>query len=157
MTSDVGRVGRRRPGPSSSAPTDLPSGEFVLIRPEGSTGALTFALSPRQTPHVRHLRKYADSQVTADERFFFRRSDGQVIATADSLNTFRGAVASVPEGVLAHHAARGDFSHWVLDVFSDRTLGHQIRKLEARWTRGEIRDLRPRLLELVTLRYGTDA
>jgi hypothetical protein len=44
----------------------------------------------------------------------------------------------------------------VVDVFGDRTLGHQIRKLEARWIRGEMRDLRPRLQELVALRYGTD-
>jgi hypothetical protein len=58
--------------------------------------------------------------------------------------------------VLAHHAGRGDFSRWVVDVFGDRTLGQRIRKLEARWTRGEIRDLRPRLWELVALRYGTD-
>jgi hypothetical protein len=31
-----------------------------------------------------------------------------------------------------------------------------VRKLEARWTRGEIRDLRPRLKELVAVRYGAD-
>ena len=66
-------------------------------------------------------------------------------------------MASAPEAlVLAHHAGRGDFSRWVVDVFGDRTLGHQIRKLEARWARGEIHDLRPRLRELVALRYGSD-
>jgi hypothetical protein len=136
---------------------DLPSGEFVLLQPNSLSGALTFAPSPRQTPHVRHLGKYADSQVPPSQRFLFRGPDGHVVAAADSLSAFRGAAASAPETVLAHHAGRGDFSRWVLDVFGDRTLGHQIRKLEARWTRGEIRDLRPRLLELVALRYGSDA
>ena len=135
---------------------DLPAGEFVLLQPNSETGALTFTLSPRQTPHVRHLRKYADSQVPADQRFLFRGPDGHVVASAESLSAFRGAVASAPEAVLAHHAGRGDFSRWVVDVFGDRTLGHQIRKLEARWTRGEIRDLRSRLRELVALRYGND-
>jgi hypothetical protein len=135
---------------------DLLAGEFVLLQPNNETGALTFTLSPRQTLHVRHLRKYADSQVPADQRFLFRGPDGHIVAAADSLNAFQDAVAAAPEGVLAHHAGRGDLSRWVVNVFGDRTLGHQIRKLEARWTRGEIRDLRPRLRELVTLRYGTD-
>jgi hypothetical protein len=44
----------------------------------------------------------------------------------------------------------------VLDVFGDRALGRQIRKLEGRWSRGEIPDLRPKLRELIALRYGTD-
>jgi hydroxymethylpyrimidine pyrophosphatase-like HAD family hydrolase len=135
---------------------DLPAGEFVLVQRDKPTGALTFAPSLRQTPHVRHLRKYADSQVPHDLRFLFRGPDGHIVAAADSLNAFQGAVASAPEAVLAHHAGRGDFSRWVVDVFGDRTLGQQIRKLEARWTRGEMRDLRPRLQALVALRYGTD-
>jgi len=135
---------------------DLPVGEFVLVPPEGTTGIVTFAPGPRDTPHVRHRRKYSDSRVAVAERFLFRRPDGGIIGAADSLGAFRAILPSMPDQVLAYHAARGDFSRWVLDVFADRTLGHQIRKLEARWSRGEIRDLRPRLQELVALRYGTD-
>jgi hypothetical protein len=135
---------------------NLPPGEFVLIQPDRPTGALTFAPSPRQMPHVRHLRKYADSQVPPDQRFFFRNPEGHMVTAVDSLSAFREALATVPEETLAHHAARGDFSRWVLDVFGDRTLGHQIRKIEARWSRGELRDLRPRLQELVALRYGME-
>ena len=148
----AGEAGRRAIG----VLPDLPSGEFVLIRPHSAAEALTFAPSPRHTPHVRHLRKYADSRVAADQRFFFRAPDGPVVATADSLSELRHAVTWLPDAVLSHHAAGGDFSRWVLDVFADRTLGRQIRKLETRWGRGEIRDLRPRLRELIALRYGTD-
>jgi hypothetical protein len=135
---------------------DLPPGEFVLIQPGSAAGPLTFASSPRHTPHVRHRRKYADSRVAADQRFLFRDPDGHVVATADSLGACRRVVATLPGRVLAHHAGRGDLSRWVLDVFGDRTLGHQIRKLEARWSRGEIHDLRPKLQELIALRYGPD-
>ncbi len=135
---------------------NLPSGEFVLIQPDDASDATTFSPAPRQTAHVRHLRKYADSQVPPDQRFFFRGPDGHIVTAADSLNAFREAVGTVPEEILAHHAARGDFSRWVLDVFSDRMLCHQIRKLEGRWTRGEIRDLRPMLQRLVAHRYGTE-
>jgi hydroxymethylpyrimidine pyrophosphatase-like HAD family hydrolase len=152
MLAGAGEAGQRTIG----VLPDLPSGEFVLIQPDGKTGALTFAPAPRQMPHVRHLRKYADTRVPADQRFFFRCPDGHLVTAADSLNAFREALASVPEGALAHHAARGDFSRWVLGTFSDRALGHKIRKLEARWTRGEIRDLRRGLQQLVSVRYGTE-
>jgi hypothetical protein len=152
MLAGAGEGGQR----AISVLPDLPSGEFVLIQPYGATDVLTFAPSPRQMPHVRHLRKYADSRVPDDQRFFFRGPNGHIVTTADSLSAFRQALAAVPDEILAHHAARGDFSRWVLDVFGDRTLGHQIRKLEARWSRGEMHDLRPRLQELVALRYGTD-
>jgi len=42
----------------------------------------------------------------------------------------------------------------VLGVFSDPTLGQQLRKTEARWRRGELPDLRAALGRLVSLRYG---
>jgi hypothetical protein len=47
--------------------------------------------------------------------------------------------------VLEHHAAHGDFSRWLLDVFDDRHLGGHLRKIERRWARGEIGDLRDAL------------
>jgi hypothetical protein len=36
----------------------------------------------------------------------------------------------VPGAVLAHHAARGDFSRWVRDVFADLELARQLGKAE---------------------------
>ena len=44
--------------------------------------------------------------------------------------------------MLRFHAARGDFSRWLLDVFADRELGRQLAKIERRWGRDEIHDLR---------------
>jgi hypothetical protein len=135
---------------------DLPSGTFVLVPPEGAAGVVTFTPAQRRTSHVRHRRKYADSPVPDAQRFFFRRPDGTVLGAAESLGAFAAALPSTPDEVLAHHARRGDFSRWVRDVFSDRLLGRQIRKLEARWARGEVRDLRPALQGLIALRYGTE-
>ena len=133
---------------------DLPPGKFVLVQGGEGAGALTFVPVPRETAHVRHLMKYAEGVVPGERRFFFRDPAGEVVAVADSLSSFRHAVATVDEPVLAHHAARGDFSRWVLGVFSDPTLGQQVRKTEARWRRGEVPDLRAALERLVGLRYG---
>ena len=58
---------------------------------------------------------------------------------------------------LAHHARLGDFSRWVLDVFSDPELARQLKKTEARWRRGEVPDLRRAIDRLITFCYGTGA
>jgi hypothetical protein len=133
----------------------LPPGEFVLGqgRDAGPAEPVTFVPVPRETTHVRHLRKYADGGVPV-ERFSFRRPQGELVATADSLTSFGHALAAIDDAVLAFHAERGDFSRWVLDVFSDPTLGQQFRKTEARWRRGEIRNLRAAMERLVAARYG---
>ena len=136
---------------------DLPGGEFVLIEPDGGAVALTFVAAPRETVHVRHLSKYVESRVPAAEGFVFRGADGRAIASADNLHDFRRVVSTVADAVLAQHAARGDFSRWVLDVFSDRELARQLRKTEARWRRGEIPDLRGAIDRLIAFRYGADA
>jgi hypothetical protein len=115
---------------------ELPRGEFLVLQPNGPSEPRAFFPAPRAMRHVRHLRKYADSVTSPERRFFFRHPGGRVVGTADSLNSFRQAVAAAEDAVLAHHARRGDFSRWVLDTFSDRELGVQLRKTEARWRRG---------------------
>jgi len=118
---------------------------------------LTFVAAPRATAHVRHLRKYVDSLVPFSERFVFRGAGGSVVAEAQSLHDFRRAVATVDGHVLGHHAGLGDFSRWVLDVFSDRQLARHLRKTEMRWRQGEIPDLRRAIDRLIASRYGTAA
>src|SRR5215471_3246449 len=147
-------LGRR----ASAVVPRLPSGEFLVVQPDqaGEWIPLTFMAPPRQTAHVRHHQKYADTCVPPDRRFFFRRPDGGVVAAADSLDSFRRAVLEVDEATLAHHVNHGDFSRWVSDVFSDRELARQLRKMEARGHRGEVSDLRAAIDGLITLRYGPE-
>jgi len=137
---------------------NLPLGQFLMIQPEGpgARSALTFVAMPRETLHVRHLKKYADSRVSPERRFIFRRPDGSIVATADSVNAFRRAVATVEERVLAYHAERGDFSRWVGDVFADKAVESQLRKTETRWNSGEISDLRTAIERLIAAHYGED-
>jgi hypothetical protein len=136
----------------------LPRGEFLLVQRnrEGPPSALTFVAAPRQTVHVRHLTKYVDSCVPPGREFLFRGPDGRVRASADSLHSFRRVVVTAPDEVLAHHVERGDFSRWVRDVFADVELARQLRKIEGRWRRRELADLRRPIDALITIRYGGD-
>ena len=133
---------------------NLPEGEFLLVEPAepavNSARVQTFVAAPRMTAHVRHLRKYADAQLPEGRWFFFRSPDGRLAATAASLDEFVQAVRQVDEEVLRFHATRSDFSRWLLDVFADRHLGRQLAKIERRWGREEIDDLRHAIGQLIT-------
>ena len=136
--------------PRSSRPSRICRWEFLLVRTEGAGARVqTFVAAPRLTSHVRHLRKYAEGRLPDDRCFFFRTPDGRLAATAASLGGFLHAVTRVGEEVLRFHAARGDFSRWLLDVFADRELGRQLAKIERRWGRDEIRDLRHAVERLI--------
>jgi hypothetical protein len=129
---------------------NLPQGEFLLVRPDAVDPRVqTFMAAPRMTSHVRHLRKYTEGQLPDGRCFLFRTPDGRLAATAGSLGGFLHAVSRVDEEVLRFHATRGDFSRWLLGVFADRELGRQLAKIERRWGRAEIHDLRHAIERLI--------
>jgi hypothetical protein len=135
----------------------LPAGEFLLLHAEETepSRAVTFVPMPRETAHVRHRKKYADALLPPDQRFYLLAPEGKVVAVAGSLNEFVQALATTEERVLAHHATRKDFSRWIMGVFNDQDLGRAVRKLESRWMRGEIPNLREAMQHLVTHYYGS--
>jgi hypothetical protein len=55
---------------------------------------------------------------------------------------------------MSFHAGQGDFSRWIRDVFGDRTRARPLRKVEARWRRGEIHNLRDALARPVAVAMG---
>jgi phosphoglycolate phosphatase-like HAD superfamily hydrolase len=128
----------------------LPQGEFLLAAPDVTNARVqTFVAAPRTTAHVRHLRKYADGRLPDGRCFFFRTPHGGLVATAASLGEFLHTVGHIDEDVLRFHATRGDFSRWLLDVLADRDLGRQLAKIERRWGRDEIDDLRHAIERLI--------
>jgi len=131
---------------------------LAALRKEGSSAwaALTFTAAPRATPHVRHLRKYADVSVRPEHAFLFRAPDGRLMVTTVSLNEFRRLVATTDEDVLAHHAGRHDFSRWIRGDFADPELAAQLRKAESRWRRGDVADFRGLIDEVIAVRYWSE-
>lgn len=144
------------PGVASVLP-GLPPGEFLLVQGEstGEPRPLTFAPIPRETPHVRHRRKYADVLLPPEQRFCFRRPDGNIVAVAGSLHEFLQVLAAADDRMLAHHARGNDFSRWITGVYNDQDVGRQIQKFERRWIQGEIPDLREPMAHLLAYQYGS--
>jgi hypothetical protein len=126
--------------------------EAVLLPgPFESGDSLTrFRVAPRLTTHVRHRQKYAELPVYLEQEFVFTRN-GQ--PTGERARNVRELLALLPvlsDDIVQAHLARGDFHHWIEDVFGDYALGGAIRRLEQE----DIFTARGALLQAIAQRYG---
>jgi hydroxymethylpyrimidine pyrophosphatase-like HAD family hydrolase len=110
-------------------------------------------LTPRLTPHVRHLAKYIDIPVPEGRAFVFWR-DGSM--TDDRARTLRDLVRLLersPVPALDGHLRRGDFSRWISEVFGDYPLAKTVRQLERNYGAGAAADPSAALAQAVRSRY----
>ena len=133
----------------------LADNEAILLPGIGEVGGKwqKFKLLPRLTPHVRHRAKYLDVPIAEGKEFVFTDNGKPVETPARTLKELVALMPSSPPEVLDGHARRGDFSRWVADVFHDRPLVSDVRKVEQRYRLGHIRDLYPALAETIQERY----
>jgi hypothetical protein len=111
-----------------------------------------FNIGPRITAHVRHRAKYLDMPVSEPHGFVFTH-DGRPGPRARSLKEFVALVAELPDGDLAQHLQRHDFSRWIGHVFRDLPLAARVRGLESRLMIERPRDLVNDISQAVRARY----
>lgn len=125
----------------------------VLPIAEETEGDLRmFTIAPRLTPHVRHRDKYVDMPVSAQRAFVFERK-GQRAERIRTLREFVTALETTPASLLRGHVGRGDFSRWIDDVFGDRALAEDFRRLEQRYLDGWPDDAAAEMAGAVRGRY----
>ncbi len=109
-----------------------PAGRGVLAWRQHPRRAVAFTAGPRITPHIRHEHKYGQSAVEPARRFYFRTEpDTATGAIAANLAELETELGRCDRGVLRHHCPGHDFSHWVEDIFHDRTLAANLAAAEA--------------------------
>jgi hypothetical protein len=113
-----------------------------------------FKLLPRLTEHVRHKTKYFDLQLAPGGEFVFTDHGRTIGQPARSLKQFVFLLTSMPAASLGEHARRGDFSRWIADVFHDRRLASDVRKIEQRYRLGDLGDVRESMTVLIQERYS---
>lgn len=146
-------------GPSAIAACDMritvENSGRACIRPLGRQAVSTsFQMAARSVPHVRHRRKYADSEVPYERGFTFRDASGSINKHVTSLSDFCAELRHVPRGVLAHHAGHFDFSRWVREVFQDRPLAASLRQAETDFQASGPEAFREEVRKLIELRAG---
>jgi hypothetical protein len=110
-------------------------------------------LTPRLTPHVRHLAKYVDIPVPHGRGFVFWQNGSQTGARAHSLRELVAVVEQTSVAGLDGHLRRGDVSRWVADVFGDYPLARDLRRLEDAYRSGTLNDVTASLSRAVRARY----
>jgi hypothetical protein len=110
-------------------------------------------LSPRLTPHVRHLAKYLDIPVQASRAFQFWRDGNPTPRRAQTLKQFVEAIDAASAAGLDGHLRRGDFSRWIEDVFGDYPLAKALRAIESDYVQRRREDVPGKIAEAVRARY----
>jgi hypothetical protein len=133
----------------------LTIGEAVVlpITEEAQGEARRIRLTPRLTPHVRHLAKYIDIPVQDARAFVFSPGGANSGRRARTLREFVESVEILPLEVLDGHLRRGDFSRWMTEVFGDYPLGKAVREIEEDYRRGRVRSVATNLALAVRSRY----
>ena len=60
----------------------------------------------------------------------------------------------MPATSLSDHARRGDFSQWIANVFHDRRLASDVRKIEQQHRLGYLDDMREPIASFIQDRYS---
>ncbi|MEZ5489000.1 MAG: HAD hydrolase family protein [Gammaproteobacteria bacterium] len=130
--------------------------EAALLPPTREAGGRLrrFVVAPRLTKHVRHRTKYFDVPVSTGRRFVFTDCGHPTGESAATLRELGEATRRVKAAVLINHSQRHDFSHWVADLFCDRDLANDIRKLESTMNHnGDVDSFVKGFCEVVKKRY----
>ena len=134
----------------------LTNSEAVLLpgSDEAEGKLRRFKLFPRLTQHVRHKTKYFDLQLGSGGEFIFTHHGRVVGPPARSLKEFVFLLRSMPATSLSDHARRGDFSQWIANVFHDRRLASDVRKIEQQHRLGYLDDMREPIASFIQDRYS---
>lgn len=136
---------------------ELPADEAIVATKWGEGRIRRFRLLPRFTPHVRHREKYFDFDVISGQEFVFTENGKPVGTPARSLSKFAASLPHYSANSLGDHARRGDFSRWIANVFHDRRLASDVRKIEQQYRLSHVEDVRQSIAALILGQYGVPA
>jgi hydroxymethylpyrimidine pyrophosphatase-like HAD family hydrolase len=129
--------------------------EAVLLPVKGSLWPTPrrFTISERITSHVRHRAKYLDVPMPEGHAFVFTLHGQPVGKPARTLKEFGMMLERLPIASIEGHARRGDFSHWIGEVFGDRPLAVAIGHVEDEYRRGCVANLPNAISKPIRERY----
>lgn len=133
----------------------LAIGEAVVlpVTEEAQGEVRRIRLTPRLTPHVRHLAKYIDIPIPEARAFVFWRDGSMTQERARTLRELVGVLERSHVSSLDGHLRRGDLSRWIGDVFGDYPLAKTVRQLEQDYVAAKVTDLPVALAQAVRSRY----
>jgi hydroxymethylpyrimidine pyrophosphatase-like HAD family hydrolase len=109
--------------------TTLEPGQVLLwCRAGGDPIRVTVA--PGRTERRRHIRKYAEGELSVDRSFYFRGPEGRMNLRAQNLLIFLQMADGVDDRTRLHHLRRGDYSAWIREQIKDNDLAQTVAETE---------------------------
>jgi hydroxymethylpyrimidine pyrophosphatase-like HAD family hydrolase len=108
-----------------------------------------FTIAQRITSHVRHRAKYFEVPMPEGQAFIFTCNGRLIGEQARTLKEFVTIQHRLAAAAAEGHAQRGDYSHWIAEVFGDHLLAEEIRKIEKQFRRDRVADFSESLIKLI--------
>jgi len=105
---------------------------------------------------VRHVRQYAEGELSPQQSFFFRGPQSRLNLRAQNLRSFLQLSEGVDDETWMFHLRRGDFSSWFKTIIKDEELAREAAEIE-RDEAASPEDSRERIREAVDTRYTASA
>lgn len=104
----------------------------------------------------RHLRQYAEGELSPEESFYFRGPQLALNLRAQNLKVFLQIAEGIDDATWAHHLRQGDFSRWFKTMIKDEELARCAAEVE-RDTSFSPEESRRKIKDAVVSRYTAPA
>ena len=141
--------------PAYSGP-DPDVGEGLAWFPKGEAAPLLLKTVRSSRERLRHVRQYAEGELSPQQSFFFRGPQSKLNLRAQNLRSFLQLAAGVDDETWMFHLRRGDFSLWFKTVIKDEELARQAAQIESDQA-ASAEHSRERIREAVDSRYTASA
>jgi hypothetical protein len=111
---------------------ELKPGEAILWQRQPATAPVWFRSIPPEHHRRRHLRKYAEGEMTEDRVFYFRGPEDKLNLRAQNLMFFIQIAEGVDDETWLYHLHRGDYSHWFREAIHDDSLAQETELIEGK-------------------------
>jgi len=114
------------PQPSPGAPQP---GQ-ALIWFAGQSPPLLVVTPKADQERRRHLRQYAQGELSPNQSFYFRDPESKLNLRAQNLETFLQMADGVDDDTWLFHLRRGDYSTWFKNLIKDPDLAQEAAAVE---------------------------
>jgi hypothetical protein len=133
----------------------LQKGEALVWFCKRSGPPIRVRTIPGKAERRRHLRRYAEGQMSPEQSFYFRGPESKLNLRAENLNIFMQMADGVDDETWMFHLKRGDYTRWFRDIIKDDSLAKAAAAFEKNGA--SVSESRRKIKEAIETRYTAPA
>lgn len=109
---------------------ELQKSEALIWFCKQNTPPVRVRTIPGKAERRRHVRRYAEGQMSPEQSFYFRGPESKLNLRAENLNIFIQLAEGVDDDTWTYHLKRGDYTRWFRDIIKDESLANDAAAAE---------------------------